>query len=126
MNRSRSVRHRPRSLGGEEIKKERVKKRTVAGATAELGVKWREKGKGALVRKECACSLSTTGPRDILSRVYLRGAGVINHGFVCLRESGPGRTRTWHVYVHSHGAERVRGRSPARYPRTVSARPTSA
>lgn len=81
--------------------RERSEKRTVAGG---------EKGKGTLVRKECACSLRTTGPGDILSRVYLRGAGVINHGFVCLREFGPGRTRTC-ARIH----ERSRTRSRTRY-----------
>lgn len=38
-----------------------------------------------------ACPLATS-PKDISSRVYLRGAGVINHGFVCLPE------RRWKWY----------------------------
>jgi len=71
-------------------------------ASKVAGEKERERKEKELSfeKSAAALSLSTTGPGDILSRVYLRGAGVINHGFVCLRESSRPGTDV-HVYMYT-------------------------
>lgn len=68
------------------------------GAGGKRKVKQEEQRKEKeLSRSKSALALSRTSPQDILSRVYLRGASVINHGFVCLPESIPGGKGALHA-----------------------------